>query len=116
MKYEISWRDGSVTEVEGGTISDAMNKAGIGAGALRAIDWYAPIEGTETPQDILRGWFEDIGPATSAEALLGQMDVSLTGEDWIKLGRACGLPESEIEKLVEGITNNDNCKLRPNNH
>lgn len=38
--FTIFWLHGDKTFVFGPTIEDACNHAGIGAGALRAIDWY----------------------------------------------------------------------------
>ena len=38
--FTIFWRDGSKSFVFGPTIEDACNHAGIGNGALRAVDWY----------------------------------------------------------------------------
>ena len=38
--FTIFWLDGSKTHVFGETIEAACNHAGIGNGALRAVDWY----------------------------------------------------------------------------
>lgn len=40
MKFILHWLDGKVEEVEGNSISDAFTRAGYGAGAIRALDWY----------------------------------------------------------------------------
>lgn len=39
--YTIFWLTGEAQIVTGDTPSDAMNNAGIGQGALRAIDFYS---------------------------------------------------------------------------
>jgi len=40
-KYTYYWLDGKREVLEGNDPSDAMNKAGYGAGALRALDFYS---------------------------------------------------------------------------
>lgn len=42
-EYRLYWRDGSQETVYGETISHAMNSAGIGGGALRALDYWEEI-------------------------------------------------------------------------
>ena len=44
MKYKLYWLDGTEEVVEGQNIADACNKAGIGAGAIRALDYYKLLE------------------------------------------------------------------------
>ena len=39
--YSLFWLDGSRASVEGETIGDAMKAAGIGAGALKALDFWS---------------------------------------------------------------------------
>lgn len=41
MKFTLYWRDGKREIVEGDDAADAMTNAGYGAGALRALDFYA---------------------------------------------------------------------------
>lgn len=41
MKYTFYWLDGTRSVLNGNDASDALNKAGIGRGALRALDFYA---------------------------------------------------------------------------
>ena len=38
--FIIHWLDGKVEEISGDNIADAFNKAGYGAGAVAAIDYY----------------------------------------------------------------------------
>lgn len=45
-KFTIYWLDGKREVVTGETIEDAFTKAGYGAGAARAIDFYANGEDT----------------------------------------------------------------------
>jgi len=40
MFFTIYWLGGSFNFIEGNTIEDAFTKAGYGAGAVSAIDWY----------------------------------------------------------------------------
>ena len=58
MKFRLYWdiKDPKTGEqkteiVEGDNIADAFTHAGYGAGAMRALDWYGPIdkEGEECP-------------------------------------------------------------------
>lgn len=51
MKYRVYWLSGEVELVEGNDIADALNKAGYGAGAVRAIDWYEPDNGPRIVQE-----------------------------------------------------------------
>lgn len=39
--YTLFWLDGLRNTVRGKTIADAMNAAGYGAGAVRALDFWA---------------------------------------------------------------------------
>lgn len=43
-KYKLYWLDGKTEVVEGQNIADAFRRAGLGAGALRALDYYELIE------------------------------------------------------------------------
>ena len=50
-KFELVWKDGQKEIVQGETISDAFNRAGYGAGAIRALDSYnnlGPVIDTKT--------------------------------------------------------------------
>ena len=50
-KYIIYWRSGESQLVEGRDIADAFTRAGYGAGALRAVDFYdATTNGKPTYQ------------------------------------------------------------------
>jgi hypothetical protein len=44
MKYELVWKDGSRNTVEGQDIEDAFTKAGFGAGAIPALDYFRPLD------------------------------------------------------------------------
>lgn len=39
-KFRLNWLTGKQEEVEGDNAADAMNRAGYGAGAVRALDFY----------------------------------------------------------------------------
>jgi hypothetical protein len=39
--YTVYWLDGKKEIVKGTSISDSFRKAGLGGGALRAVDFYA---------------------------------------------------------------------------
>jgi len=41
ITYTLFWKTGEYQFVKGETISSAMNNAGIGKGALRALDFYS---------------------------------------------------------------------------
>lgn len=41
--YILHWLGGKTEEVKGETIADAFTKAGYGAGALRALDYYSVV-------------------------------------------------------------------------
>jgi len=40
MKYTIFWLTGEAQIVKGDSVSEAMTNAGIGAGAIRAMDFF----------------------------------------------------------------------------
>lgn len=40
-KFTLFWMEGKSEVLEGSTISEAMNKAGYGAGSVAALDFYA---------------------------------------------------------------------------
>lgn len=40
-KYTLFWLDGKSEVVTGNDVSSAFNNAGYGAGAMRALDFYA---------------------------------------------------------------------------
>jgi len=43
-KYILHWLTGKTETVEGTSIADAFNRAGYGAGALPALDWYEEVK------------------------------------------------------------------------
>ena len=43
-KFRLHWLDGKKEIVEGTDIADACRRAGIGNGALRALDYYEEIK------------------------------------------------------------------------
>ena len=51
--YILHWLDGTTEEIEGNSISDAFTRAGYGAGALRALDYYEEIK-DEVGESILK--------------------------------------------------------------
>jgi hypothetical protein len=54
--FTLYWRHGDKSEVKGETIIQAMNNAGYGAGAVRALDFYA--EGD--PYEWINGKWEKV--------------------------------------------------------
>lgn len=44
MKFKIHWLDGKVEIVEGRDFPDAFRSAGLGAGAVKAVDYYEETE------------------------------------------------------------------------
>ena len=42
-QYRFTWKDGRSEILEGMTVADALNCAGYGAGALRALDYWSEI-------------------------------------------------------------------------
>lgn len=47
-KYKLYWLDGKIEIIEGYDAVDAFNRAGIGRGALPALDYYEKIDEEET--------------------------------------------------------------------
>lgn len=45
--FTLFWLTGEAQTVTGNTIAEAMNNAGIGNGALKALDFYAEGDQTE---------------------------------------------------------------------
>lgn len=43
--FILHWLDNSEEKVSGIDIADACRKAGLGAGAIRALDYYEEIKG-----------------------------------------------------------------------
>lgn len=43
-KYILHWLGGNTQEVEGDSIASACNNAGIGAGAIKALDYYEEVK------------------------------------------------------------------------
>lgn len=43
MTFELHWKTGDVEVVTGPDIATAMNRAGIGAGALPALDYWKEV-------------------------------------------------------------------------
>lgn len=43
-RYIIYWLDGKIEEVRGQTFEEAFMKAGYGAGAIAAIDYYEEVK------------------------------------------------------------------------
>lgn len=50
-EFDLHWRDGTVQRVEGRDAADAINRAGYGRGALRALDYYSPV-GEHTEEEM----------------------------------------------------------------
>ncbi len=44
MQFKIHWLDGKTETVEGVDFKDAFTRAGYGAGAVKAIDFYSVIK------------------------------------------------------------------------
>lgn len=44
IEYNLHWNNGDIVTVKGDDIADAMNKAGYGAGVLKALDYYVEAE------------------------------------------------------------------------
>lgn len=53
MKYRFHWIDKKVQEFEGDNPADALNKAGYGQGALRALDYWEIIDLESQKQSLL---------------------------------------------------------------
>lgn len=43
-KYKLHWLDGKTEIIEGYDLVDALNRAGIGRGALSVLDYYEEIK------------------------------------------------------------------------
>lgn len=43
IKFELHWKHGEIDVISGSDIVNAMNSNGIGAGALRALDYYKEV-------------------------------------------------------------------------
>jgi hypothetical protein len=48
--YKLHWLGGDTSIVVGKNPADAMNRAGYGAGALGALDYYEEVAKQETPE------------------------------------------------------------------
>jgi len=54
-KYFLYWMDGNKEIVLGTSIEDAFTKAGYGAGALRALDFYS-TEDSHDYDEVVHEW------------------------------------------------------------
>ena len=54
--FTLFWRGGRRDVLSGDSVSGAMNKAGYGAGAVAALDFYADGENTEYMWLKSKGW------------------------------------------------------------
>lgn len=65
--YTLFWLTGETQLVTGNSPAEAMNNAGIGNGALRALDFYEEGDKKEhyTYIDANRGWTLDISAKKS---------------------------------------------------
>ena len=43
-KFRLYWLDGKVEDIEGPTISMALNNFGYGLGAMKALDYWEEIQ------------------------------------------------------------------------
>ncbi len=59
-EFTLYWRDGTKNVVTGADIADAMNRAGFGAGAVRALDFYA--KGDHRPYEWRDGEWHSTDP------------------------------------------------------
>ena len=46
-KFRLHWLDGKKETITGQDVSDAMRRAGYGNGALRALDYWEDLYGSE---------------------------------------------------------------------
>lgn len=101
-QFTLYWLDGKREIVEGADPADAMNNAGYGAGAVRALDFYAPGDDKQWRWDAeAKDWdrviTEDLDeepslkglmkkPPALREAGLPKLDAIYSGDDgWEKL-------------------------------
>ena len=55
--YTFFWKDGKRTMSQGTSIADAFTRAGYGAGAVSALDFYSPGDNKEYIYDrVMRNW------------------------------------------------------------
>ena len=54
--FTLFWRDGHRDVLPGNSVSDAMNKAGYGGGAVAALDFYADGDNSEYMWLKSKGW------------------------------------------------------------
>jgi hypothetical protein len=43
-RFRLFWLDKTMEDIEGNDIADAFRRAGLGGGAIRALDYYKEIE------------------------------------------------------------------------
>ena len=51
-RFRLYWLDGKTEIVEGDGPADAMNRAGYGGGAVRALDYYEEINEEDRPESV----------------------------------------------------------------
>jgi hypothetical protein len=61
--FRLYWLSGDTDTVTGSTIADAMNSAGYGGGAVRALDFYQQGEAQTYHWDNSKGgWIKNLEP------------------------------------------------------
>lgn len=50
-QFKLHWLDGKIELVEGIDIADAFSKAGYGAGAIRALDYFEEVGNEDHSND-----------------------------------------------------------------
>ena len=62
-KFDLHWLTGEIQRVEGRDIADAFSRAGLGAGALPALDYYSNVK--ESPNKACSGRVASVRPVKS---------------------------------------------------
>ena len=55
--FTLYWLDGKREVIKGSTISEAFSSAGLGAGAIRALDFYAEGDDQEYTYDLKKHYW-----------------------------------------------------------
>ena len=56
--FKVYWLDGKEEKIQGDNIADAFTRAGYGAGAIKALDYFEEVKGKEKKKCLEYYWMQ----------------------------------------------------------
>lgn len=94
-KFTLYWLGGKSQVVEGGDIADAMNRAGYGGGAVRALDFFASGDKKGYEYNAEKKDWIQVKPTLEIDQ---KMELAEIYELWDEL---CDIPTDDNDKIEE---------------